>query len=80
MVYFKRAEFWHRTGWRMVQFGAIRSRLETLKNRELTLIAKHENAKQPHSGLDWKQNLKNRELTENIDTNLTSGGRLGWNE
>ena len=41
------------TGWRMVQFGAIRSRLETLKNRE---------------------------LTENIDTNLTSGGRLGWNE
>ena len=37
----------------MVQFGAIRSRLETLKNRE---------------------------LTENIDTNLTSGGRLGWNE
>ena len=32
-VYFKRAEFWHRTGWRMVQVGAIRSRLETLKNR-----------------------------------------------
>ena len=24
------------TGWRMVQFGAIRSRLATLKNRELT--------------------------------------------
>ncbi len=24
-VYFKRAEFWHRTGWRMVQAGAIRS-------------------------------------------------------
>ena len=24
------------TGWRMVQFGAIRSRLETMKNRELT--------------------------------------------
>ena len=42
------------TGWRMVQVGAIRSRLETTKNRELTLIAKsskHENAKQPH----WAQ-------------------------
>ena len=26
MVYFKRAEFWHRTGWRIVQVGAIRSR------------------------------------------------------
>ena len=24
------------TGWRMVQFGAIRSRLETMRNRELT--------------------------------------------
>ena len=33
MGYFKRAEFWHRTGWRMGQFGAIRSRLETM-NKE----------------------------------------------
>ena len=31
---FKRAEFWHRTGWRMRQFGAIRSRLVTMNNRE----------------------------------------------